>query len=380
MHDLFIDAPAVHDLPHREADAELRSKSILEQTLAEGDTTDALGFYLPTLNPFEAAVSKVERNHGSNWKRELSDQDWLMKWDSFLVNQANKPLVQSAELKALMRSGVPATYRTRIWKCLVQLWTRIKQDDTGHGYFECLLKKGEAQIKDDDACIKQIDLDLERTLPSNKFYDNKNSEKIEPLKRVLYAFRFHNKTIGYCQGLNRIAAISLLFLEESEAFWFMVAFVEYLQPADYYENNLVCAVADQKVLAEIMREKLPKLDAHLRKLEVDLTPFTLSWFLTCFVDVLPHHLYIPIFDIFLYEGNKILFRFAVAVLKLCEPKLLQCPSSGSVHGVLNNLAGTITDFKELSDAAFNWLNPFPLKMIETKRQIYIKEVSGSYRS
>ncbi|KHN71806.1 TBC1 domain family member 2B, partial [Toxocara canis] len=92
-----------------------------------------------------------------------------------------------------------------------------------------------------------IELDLARTLPTNKFFDEPTSTKIAALRRVLCAYRFHNKAVGYCQGLNRLAAIALLFLDESDAFWFLVACVEHLQPQDYYTPSLLCAVADQKV-------------------------------------------------------------------------------------------------------------------------------------
>uniref|UniRef100_A0A1I7YR05 PH domain-containing protein n=1 Tax=Steinernema glaseri TaxID=37863 RepID=A0A1I7YR05_9BILA len=396
MHDLFAEVNNVGILPHREGDTEIGNSSILDRTSAEGDTIDALGFYLPESglnvlpnderqheNMVDRAMdlSKKSENIMSQIDSERSEkyQNWLVKWDSFLVNHASKPLVQSPELKALVRTGVPTTYRSRIWKSLLQLWTQVQQDDAGYGYYDCLVKKANT-CDPDDSCIKQIDLDVSRTLPTNKYFDDPSSEKIAELKRVLYAFRFHNKAIGYCQGLNRIGAIALLFLNEVDSFWFMVAFVEHLQPADYYTSDLACAVADQKVLLDIMREKLPKVDAHLRKLEVDLTPFTLSWFLTCFVDVLPHKLYIPIFDIFLYEGNKVIFRFALAILKLCEPRLLQCPSAGSIHGVLSNLGGVIQDYNELSTVAFTWLNPFPMKTIDSKRQLYLKEVMASHRA
>lgn len=49
--------------------------------------------------------------------------------------------------------------------------------------------------------LLQIDLDLARTLPTNKFFDEPKSEKIVVLRRVLCAYRFHNKSVGYCQVL-----------------------------------------------------------------------------------------------------------------------------------------------------------------------------------
>jgi len=68
----------------------------------------------------------------------------------------------------------------------------------------------------------------------------------------------------------------------------LVASVEHLQPLNYYSSNLVGAVIDQRVLLDLVQDKMPALHAHLQKLEVNLSLFTLSWFLTVFVDVLSH--------------------------------------------------------------------------------------------
>jgi len=56
---------------------------------------------------------------------------------------------------------------------------------------------------------------------------------------------------------------------------------------------------------DLVQERLPALWSHLGRLNVDLSLFTLSWFITVFVDTLPHDLYINIYDVFLYEGNKV---------------------------------------------------------------------------
>ncbi|RYY83888.1 hypothetical protein EON63_10300 [archaeon] len=50
------------------------------------------------------------------------------------------------------------------------------------------------------------------------------------LRRVLQAFALHNPDIGYCQSLNFVAGMMLLFLSEDEAFWLLVTVVEKLLP------------------------------------------------------------------------------------------------------------------------------------------------------
>jgi hypothetical protein len=47
------------------------------------------------------------------------------------------------------------------------------------------------------------------------------------------------------QGLNRLAAIALLFLSEEESFWCMEALVEHIMPKDYFTKTLAGAQADQ---------------------------------------------------------------------------------------------------------------------------------------
>ncbi|KAI1706937.1 rab-GTPase-TBC domain-containing protein [Ditylenchus destructor] len=271
--------------------------------------------------------------------------DWLQRWDAFLVNHVLQPMPSpNPQLKMLVRHGIPHAYS------VVDFHTANVQNETGKGYYECLLRKAE-KVADTsvDNSLKQIDLDLSRTLPTNKKFDKDDAEMIQSLKNVLYAFRFHNKEVEYCQGLNRLAAIGLLYLSESDAFWFLVACVEYLQPTDYYTPCLLGAVADQKVLLDLMVEKLPALAAHLNKLSVDLSLFTLSWFLTIFVDVLSHNVYINLFDVFLYEGNKVLFRFALALLKVCEAKVLECTSLGGVHSCLSNMSTFARDYKSIAN-------------------------------
>lgn len=45
----------------------------------------------------------------------------------------------------------------------------------------------------------QIELDLRRTLPNNKYFEEESSEGIPKLRRILLAYSYHNPVIGYCQ-------------------------------------------------------------------------------------------------------------------------------------------------------------------------------------
>lgn len=87
------------------------------------------------------------------------------------------------------------------------------------------------------------------------------------MRRVLVAFSWHNTSVGYCQGLNMMAALMILVLEEvrayivlakyvpthqhcmqEDAFWCLSAVVEKLLPKSYYNHTMMAAQADQRVL------------------------------------------------------------------------------------------------------------------------------------
>lgn len=70
-----------------------------------------------------------------------------------------------------------------------------------------------------DKAPNQIELDLHRTFPFNKFFSGENATGITKLRRVLVAFSRHNPKVCYCQGFNFVAGFALIFLKEEQAFW-----------------------------------------------------------------------------------------------------------------------------------------------------------------
>jgi hypothetical protein len=68
------------------------------------------------------------------------------------------------------------------------------------------------------------------TFPEHKDFDSDSSEQIHALRRVLTVYSWHNPTLGYCQGLNMLAAFGLLFLSEEDTFWMLVDLIDFILP------------------------------------------------------------------------------------------------------------------------------------------------------
>lgn len=271
-------------------------------------------------------------------------------------------LAPSAELKQLLRAGVPREHRPRVWRWLVR---RRVQHLQAPGRYQELLSRGQACSQ---PAARQIELDLNRTFPNNKHFTCPSSSFPEKLRRVLLAFSWQNPSIGYCQGLNRLAAIALLVLDEEEsAFWCLVAIVESIMPADYYSKTLTSSQVDQRVLQDLLSEKLPRLMAHLGQHRVDLSFITFNWFLVVFADSLISSILLQVWDAFLYEGTKVVFRYALAIFKYNEEEILRLQDGLEICQYLRFFTKTICDSRKLMSIAFNDMNPFPMKQLRQLR-------------
>lgn len=137
------------------------------------------------------------------------------------------------------------------------------------------------------------------------------------------------------------------------------------------------AHVDQYVLRDLITEKLPNLSQHMEQHHIEISLF--AWFLTVFVDNIPVSVYLHIWDVFLYEGSKVLFRFALAILKMHEQDLLQMKDSASFNQYLRTLDERHFNLKRLSEIAFRELNPFSSSKVRAKRNHYTNYVMEELR-
>ncbi|XP_053155473.1 TBC1 domain family member 2A isoform X2 [Hemicordylus capensis] len=363
----------VKDLIQEALQWDVKEEAIIPVQLSPINQYDDYGFM--TVPEYEAAdwkllakIQALEIKSSNLLNHEAMEKPLSDRWNSL------GELTPSSELKSLLRCGVPVEHRQRVWRWIVSYrvqYIRIA------GRYQNLLKKCEVA---EHPASRQIELDLPRTLTNNRHFASPTSQLIPKLRRVLLAFSRQNPTIGYCQGLNRLAAIALLVLEEEEsAFWCLVHIVENLMPPDYYSNTLIGSQVDQRVFKDFLSEKLPRLTAHLEQHRIDLGLMTFNWFLVVFVDSLVTDILFRVWDAFLYEGTKVIFRYALAIFKYNEEAILRIQDSLDIYQYLRFFTKTICDGRKLMNIAFSDMNPFPMKLLQNRRAAHRLKLEAELR-
>ena len=240
-------------------------------------------------------------------------------------------IYRTKRLQELISQGIPDKLRGEMW--LILSGALFDLDRFKGTYNDILLKS--RQIS--SLVADEIERDLHRSLPEHPAYQSEKG--ISALRNVLLSYAAYNTNVGYCQAMNMIASLFLLYTSEEEAFWLLVSVVERLLP-DYYNKKVVGAIVDQNVFEILLKKNLPDLHRHLSKLGV-LKMVTMSWFLTLFLSIIPFTSAIHIVDCFFYEGTKFLFQVALQILYHNQNMLLTVHDDGEAMSLLNDFTDAI---------------------------------------
>ncbi|KAK7959608.1 GTPase activating protein [Apiospora aurea] len=358
-------------------------------------------------------------NSGYTEYIERRRRKWVafLKESGLMTDTPNRFPPRSTKTKRFVRKGIPPEWRGAAWFYYAGGPAILAKHG---GVYDGLLKQ-KAKDVDNEA----IERDLHRTFPDNiKFRSphnssapnteaarNRNStatmtvptgnaaradetEMISALRRVLHAFSIYNPRIGYCQSLNFLAGLLLLFVEsEEQAFWLLNIITRVYLPGTH-EMSLEGANVDLAVLMSSLRDSMPavwskiggELDGtdavvkpksrrHRKGPEpTRLPPITLcmtAWFMSCFIGTLPIETTLRVWDVFFYEGSKTLFRIALAVFKIGENEIKSVSDPMEIFQVVQTIPRRLIDANALMESCFKRRNGFghlSQDTIEQRRQ------------
>ncbi|XP_018418920.1 PREDICTED: TBC1 domain family member 9 isoform X2 [Nanorana parkeri] len=263
-------------------------------------------------------------------KEFLKEQAWKIHFAEYGQGIC---MYRTQKTRDLVLKGIPESMRGELW---LLFSGAINEMTTHPGYYEELVEKSMGQY---NLATEEIERDLHRSLPEHPAFQNEIG--ISALRRVLTAYAFRNPNIGYCQAMNIVTSVLLLYAKEEEAFWLLVALCERMLP-DYYNTRVVGALVDQGVFEELARDYVPQLYDCMQDLGV-ISTISLSWFLTLFLSVMPFESAVVVVDCFFYEGIKVIFQLALAVLEANVDKLLNCKDDGEAMTVLGRYLDSVSN-------------------------------------
>ncbi|XP_033985783.1 TBC1 domain family member 9 [Trematomus bernacchii] len=263
-------------------------------------------------------------------KEFLKEQAWK---NHFTEYGQGVCMYRTEKTKELVLKGIPESMRGELW---LLFSGTINEMATHPGYYEDLVEKSMGKY---NLATEEIERDLHRSLPEHPAFQNEMG--IAALRRVLTAYAFRNPNIGYCQAMNIVTSVLLLYAKEEEAFWLLVALCERMLP-DYYNTRVVGALVDQGVFEELAREYVPQLYDCMQDLGV-ISTISLSWFLTLFLSVMPFESAVVVVDCFFYDGIKVIFQLALSVLHANIHQLLSCKDDGEAMTVLGRYLDSVTN-------------------------------------
>ncbi|XP_054845140.1 TBC1 domain family member 30 isoform X2 [Eublepharis macularius] len=295
-------------------------------------------------------------------------------------------------LKAVARlpTGIPKEWRRKVWLTLADHYLKsiaIDWDKTMRFTFN------DRSNPDDDSMGVQIVKDLHRTGCSSYCGQEAEQDRVV-LKRVLLAYARWNKSVGYCQGFNILAALILEVMEgnEGDALKIMIYLIDKVLPDSYFVNNLRALSVDMAVFRDLLRMKLPELSQHLDTLqraanresgggyEPPLTNvFTMQWFLTLFATCLPNHTVLKIWDSIFFEGSEIILRVSLAIWAKLGEQIDCCETADEFYSAMGRLTqemleDNLIDSNELMQTVYS-MAQFPFPQLAELREKYTYNIT-----
>uniref|UniRef100_G3RWM1 USP6 N-terminal-like protein n=1 Tax=Gorilla gorilla gorilla TaxID=9595 RepID=G3RWM1_GORGO len=214
--------------------------------------------------------------------------------------------------------GIPLQLRGEVWALLLEI-PKMKEETRD------LYSKLKHRARGCSPDIRQIDLDVNRTFRDHIMFRDRYGVKQQSLFHVLAAYSIYNTEVGYCQGMSQITALLLMYMNEEDAFWALVKLFSGPKHAmhGFFVQGFPKLLRFQEHHEKILNKFLSKLKQHLDSQEIYTSFYTMKWFFQCFLDRTPFTLNLRIWDIYIFEGERVLTAMSYTILKLHKKHLMK---------------------------------------------------------
>ena len=143
-------------------------------------------------------------------------------------------------------------------------------------------------------------------------------------------------------------------MDEENSFWMLLSLFKNYKLEDIYYKEFPGLRKRLFILMKLIEKFMPKIYEKLIEYNIYPTMYASQWFFTCFANCLPFNAVVRIFDCYLLEGEKIIFRIALALFKLKEKEILNEHTFESIMEILRNATRGVINEEELLKIAFDF--------------------------
>jgi len=170
-----------------------------------------------------------------------------------------------------------------------------------------------------------IEQDVENTLPSLHIFHRETGPLYQDLKDMLCAWVVSrsDEGLGYTSGISRIAAMFLISMPAQQGFVVMRNLLERHCMRSFYGG--IAAKDDveayYRIFDTLLADGMPKIYFNFKQHQISPSSYLPDWLIPLFLNHLPFEACARIWDVLLLEGDSFLYRAALGILAVLEPRL-----------------------------------------------------------
>ena len=317
--------------------------------------------------------NKINDQYKGNKKDEIISKNGLLdEKTTFSLNDQNKFILNLIKLKEnnnnniyldyneffyIYNFGIPNNFRGKIWTLLIGNPSGITLNMYNYYIdfvqtidFEELINdyKENQNIEqtledldeedDNKFIINQILLDI---IEIKNYFISKIEEDPDKILSQVYGivrvFFMIRPDICYNKSMVTFSFIFILLCkDEFTSFKNIFNLICSTNTLEYYIKNENYINIRVKFFEELLEKKIPKVREHFKNLDISTELFLISWFENIFFFTFDYELFKIIFDLYLLNGEYILFQVGLTIIEIQENELLNL-TIGEVFKNLNKL-------------------------------------------
>ncbi|KAL4062982.1 rab-GTPase-TBC domain-containing protein [Scleroderma yunnanense] len=254
--------------------------------------------------------------------REMKIEQSIHTWEKEIIPDW-RIVHRNPTLRKLWWNGIPTKLRPMAWERAAGNTLALNRDNYRNCYSRAKRALSSGAFPED--ILQAIEEDISTTLPALHLFHPETGPLYQELKDMLCAWVISRADEGlvYRHGIAKIAAMMLINIPAPQAFIAMRNLLERHCLRSFYGGTGAKEDVDAyyRIFDTLLADSMPKIYFNFKQHQISPAAYLPDWLAPLFLDHLPFEACARLWDVILLEGDSFLFRAALAILAVLEPRL-----------------------------------------------------------